>query len=416
LLAVAHGARSLPTFQLLEPIRDICRVLWIVDGHEPDIEQVCRLVGRFGPVVDIAGLDGDAAAALVAEYAPDGIIAYRDSDISRMSLIAAQLGLQFHEPEVARRLVDKLHQRRALADAGLPTPRVVEVVASGDPALADDVAARLQFPVVLKPRRGNGSEHVFRADDRDQLASALERCSRSRSRDTEFIVEEFLEDLGELTRAGYASFVSVETAVIDGTIHHLATNGRLPLAEPFRETGTFIPSQLDAAQVSSVLEVASAAITAIGVRRGCLHTEIKLTPSGPRVLEVNGRIGGGVPDMLMLASGLDILALSMRIALGQQPEVQDLIPCNKVGYRLMYQAPATAHLVSAIDGLDELPRLPGLHSFSVKHGPGETIDAADGSLSYVFELVGSVPDHASLLELVRHVASTVSVTYDREAS
>jgi len=398
----------------LEPISNICRVLWLVDGSEPGIEQLCRLLSRFGPVVDIGGTDDAEAARLVGQHEPDGIIAYRDRDIYRMSLLASQLGLPFHEPDVARRLVDKLHQRKALAAAGLPTPRLVEIVASGDASLAGDVAAQVRFPVVVKPRRGNGSEHVFKAGNREQLAAVLERCA-ARAHDNEFLVEEFLEDSPDMIRAGYASFISVESVVVDGVVHHLATNGRLPLAEPFRETGTFIPSQLDPSQVTSVFAVAGDAIRAIGVRRGCLHTEIKLTPEGPRVLEVNGRIGGGVPDMLMLASGVDILALSMRVALGQHVEVEDAVACSKIGYRLMYQAPVTARVATSIEGLDRLPQLPGLHSFSVKHGPGEEFDAADGSLSYLFELVGSVPDHQALLDLSRRVDESVSVTYS-EAS
>jgi biotin carboxylase len=280
----------------------------------------------------------------------------------------------------------------------------------------DDVASQVSFPVVLKPRRGSGSTHVFKAGNRQELASAFGRCASSRPEDNEFIVEEFLDGLEEMAQAGYASYVSVESIVLDGAVHHLATNGRLPLAEQFRETGTFIPSQLDPTQAIAVLDVAGAATDALGVRHGCLHTEIKLTPEGPRVIEVNGRIGGGVPDMLMLASGADILALSMREALGQPIDFEDMIACTRIGYRLMYQPPATARVVSSIEGLDQISRLPGLHSFSVKHGPGDEFDTADGSSSYLFEVVGSVEDHQALLAIERRVHDTVAVTYDEQAS
>jgi biotin carboxylase len=417
LLAVAHGPRSLPTFQLVEALAGICRVLWLIDRSEPETSQLPRLLSRFGPVVDMDGLRVGEAAGLVGEHGPDGIVAYRDNDISRVSLVAAELGLRFHEPDVARRLVDKLHQRRALAAAGLPTPRVVDVVVAGNASVADEVASQLSFPVMLKPRRGNGSAQVFKAASPQELAALLARCASSRPQDdNEFIVEEFLEDDAEMALAGYASFVSVESVVVDGAVHHLATNGRLPLAEPFRETGTFIPSQLDPAHAEAVLEVAGLAIRALGVRHGCLHTEIKLTPQGPRVIEVNGRIGGGVPDMLRLASGGNILALSMRLALGQLPDIEDMIACRRIGYRLMYQPPADARVMSSISGLDLIPQLPDLHSFSVKHGPGDEFDAADGSAAYLFEVIGSVADHEALLELSRRVHDGVSVTYGKRAS
>ena len=44
-------------------------------------------------------------------------------------------------------------------------------------------------------------------------------------------------------------------------------------------------------------------IEALGVSTGCLHTEVKFTPDGPEIIEVNGRVGGGVPEMLERAAG-----------------------------------------------------------------------------------------------------------------
>jgi len=35
------------------------------------------------------------------------------------------------------------------------------------------------------------------------------------------------------------------------------------------------------------------------------------------VIEVNGRLGGGVPEMLFQASGVSLVQLSMRVALGE---------------------------------------------------------------------------------------------------
>jgi len=54
-------------------------------------------------------------------------VAYRDDDIVLLSLIAAELGLDYHTPEVARRLVDKLAQREALRNGGLPSPLCWEI-------------------------------------------------------------------------------------------------------------------------------------------------------------------------------------------------------------------------------------------------------------------------------------------------
>ena len=52
-----------------------------------------------------------------------------------------------------------------------------------------------------------------------------------------------------------------------------------------------------------MLDIASMAIKALGVRVGFLHTEIKLTPDGPRIIEVNGRLGGSVAEMAKACHG-----------------------------------------------------------------------------------------------------------------
>ena len=94
----------------------------------------------------------------------------------------------------------------------------------------------------------------------------------------------------------------------------MAITGRFPLAPPFRETGFFIPATLGAEQKARVLDLAGQTLRALGVEHGAAHTEIKLTAEGLRVIEVNGRIGGGVPEMLQLAAGVDIVKLTMRAA------------------------------------------------------------------------------------------------------
>ena len=109
------------------------------------------------------------------------------------------------------------------------------------------------------------------------------------------VIESYMVGASPPPSGQFSDYVSVESVVADGVISHLAVTGRLPQAEPFRETGLIIPTDFEPSVVEELLRVATAAIRAIGVRIGCLHTEIKLTDKGPRVIEVNGRIGGFVP-------------------------------------------------------------------------------------------------------------------------
>jgi hypothetical protein len=53
-----------------------------------------------------------------------------------------------------------------------------------------------------------------------------------------------------------------------GRLSHLAVSGRTPLAEPFRETGAFMPSALTGDYLAAVLATAGATAGAVGVERG----------------------------------------------------------------------------------------------------------------------------------------------------
>lgn len=89
----------------------------------------------------------------------------------------------------------------------------------------------------------------------------------------------------------YGDIISVESIVSNGDVSHVGVTGRLPTALPFRSVGQFRPSQLKPEEEEVSCTLAGNAIRALGVISGIVHAELKLTPLGPRVIEVNGRLG-----------------------------------------------------------------------------------------------------------------------------
>jgi biotin carboxylase len=225
------------------------------------------------------------------------------------------------------------------------------------------------------------------------------------------IVEEFLVGSPTATGPSFADYLSVESVVSAGTLSHIAVTGRFPPAEPFRETGLFIPSDLSSFETQAVLDVATKAIEALDIRIGFLHTEIKLTPSGPQIIEVNGRLGGSVPDMATLALGLNLFQMSLRVALGERIVFDSLPATNGVGYLFSPHSPQWARRVVSVDGLDELGRYPGVKSVFLNRKPGDDIDWRKGSHEYVFSVIGAAPDHQGLLAAKKYIDEEVVVTY-----
>ena len=69
-------------------------------------------------------------------------------------------------PDVVRRTEDKYEAHLFFEENGIPSP------ASW---LPDDLPEDLSYPVLVKPRRGFGSRHIYRAADREELDFHLRR-------------------------------------------------------------------------------------------------------------------------------------------------------------------------------------------------------------------------------------------------
>jgi biotin carboxylase len=426
-LAFVYHPRSFGTMAIAEAAEGICELVWVIDTSEPDVSSMSRLLRRVGSVVDVVGMSVEQAAATIAEAQPAGILALADSRLLWTAQVAALLKLAFLTPDVAARLTDKYLQREALQRAGLAVPGFWQVPGEADEPAWRALQRVATFPAVLKPRRGEGSRDIVRVHSFEELrvlaaatpaASAApaesdsEPSQSEHEHEPELVLEEYLGDRAEAAGHHFADYVSVESVVSGGEISHLAITGRFPPAEPFRETGFFIPCAFDDDTRSAIADLATAAVRAIGVGIGALHTEVKLTPDGPRVIELNGRIGGGVPEMLADATGVQLLPLAMRIALGESIAFESMPDCTQIGYLLYVQAPASMTTVTSIDGLDRLRAMPGVEEVTLNRGPGRAVSWRSGNHGHVFSVRGAVADHEQLRSLERFVSSEVEIHGD----
>jgi biotin carboxylase len=409
-LAYVYHPRSFATLSLAEAAQGVCEMLWIIDTSQEEVASMARLLRKFGPALDVAGLTFDDAAALVALHAPRGILALADDCLRWTAEIATRLNLPFLTPETAFRLTDKHAQREALSTHGLVVPRSWVITQNDSDETWSRVKDEATFPAVLKPRQGEASRDTLPVHSFDEFRALWESNRTPAGHIREFVLEEFIPDsLDAVAGEGFAGYVSVESFVCDGRITHLAINGRMPPAYPFRETGFFIPAELDSDQQRDVLTVASAGVMAMGITVGCLHTEIKLTPSGPVVIEVNGRIGGGVPEMLVAATGVRLLSLAMRLAIGESVVSDEMPACHRVAYLFYVHADREMQKVTSVSGLDELREVPGIDEIILNRGPGQPVDWREGNHGHVFSVFGTAADHDELRHVMYLVASLTKI-------
>ncbi|WP_433797575.1 ATP-grasp domain-containing protein [Actinoplanes sp. CA-252034] len=195
-----------------------------------------------------------------------------------------------------------------------------------------------------------------------------------------------------------------------GEVRHVEVTGKFPLAPPLRETGYVVPSTLGDDCRDEVLALTGAALAALGVRHGITHTEVKLTPDGPRIIEVNGRLGGYVGDLVRRARGFDLVRAALTIALGR-PCPPPAAGHRRHAFQYFLTPPMEAVELRRLDGVDDLGRVDGIRLVEVFAQPGAALDWRRGTLAYVGIVHGSARSHHEVRTLVGIIDQTLHQEY-----
>jgi len=141
--------------------------------------------------------------------------------------------------------------------------------------------------------------------------------------------------LGGRKELPFGDYVSVEVLMAAGEPVVLSVTGKYPLIPPFREAGQFWPSHLPSAERGEICDFVLRAVRALGIEVGALHVEVKLCLDGPHIIEMNGRVGGYVPEMLESGAGVDLIGLA---ALGEAiaPALDERGPASSRPVRFQY--------------------------------------------------------------------------------
>ena len=330
---------------------------------------------------------------------------FSEFTLRRTASLAALAGLPFHSHETAEALTDKVPQRQLLKQAGVDDVRSHLLRTPEDWPAA---MAAVGLPAVLsRPRAGSARTYAIadEAQARDALAAAFADAG-SASPAPRFVAEELLRGRPSLP---YGDYVSVESLCAGQRISHLAITGKLPLLAPFRESGLFWPSQLPAPEQTQILGLVSRALRALGVDFGLTHTEVKLTSDGPRIIEVNGRLGGWQNFQSRNACGVDLVRVVGQLALGSGGPPPRLRP-DRVHFQYHCPAPTRPCRLEAAHGLREVRALPGISGYRSLCRPGD--DLPGGVMTNPIGVIwGACEDHDEMMSLLEAALSVVSFQF-----
>jgi biotin carboxylase len=299
---------------------------------------------------------------LASESPVAGIFSSSEYFIEAASEMARLYSLPGKAPEALRVCRNKWLQREALKSAGFNTPafRCATSIQEVRKALH-----AIGLPAVLKPTVGSGSVGVklclTETDAVRQANWLLQRTANERGMPLtpEILVEEYL-------RGDEFSVETLGDLVVGITRKYLSP-------EPFFvETGHDFPAVLPPAIADSIIRTVQGALRSLGLTWGPAHTELRWTSTGPVIIEINPRLAGGfIPEIVRLATGVNMIRETLRLVVGQ---AADVTPLHNKFASIRFLVPSRKGIIKSFAGLDDARQIMGVTDIQLYRKAGESVE------------------------------------------
>ncbi|MFH8888580.1 pyridoxal-phosphate dependent enzyme [Streptomyces sp. NPDC017949] len=294
-----------------------------------------------------------------------GITTTSDFYVPGVAGLADWLSLPGNPEDATSRCRNKAELRRSLEAAGVPQPRFAVVT---DVAQVGAGVAAVGLPCVVKPADDSGSNDVLlcsttaEATEHAARVLAVEHNVRGLPTARTVLIEEYL-DAPEYSVEMFGdgdgqTCVGITAKYLTGTPY-------------FVETRHVFPAPLPEADRAVLEATVAQALKATGMRFGPTHTEVKLTPGGPAVIEINPRLAGGmIPELIRLATGSDLLEQQVRAAAALPVDLTARHDGHAGIQFLLADRPGT---LAGIDGTDAVTAAEGIERVTVTAAAGAEV-------------------------------------------
>lgn len=351
--------------------------------------------------LNISTLDSNKVLEAAEKYEIDGIMTLAsDMPIRTVAKVAEELNLVGVSTETAINVTNKASMRMKLKLNNVPVPKFFKVCTFEEYI---KVIKEFDEPFIVKPADNSGSRGVFLVkDDRDTktVTHAFE-YSQQFSRSGEIVVEEYMS----------GPEVSVETFSINGQTKIIAITDKYTTGAPnFVEMGHSIPSILSSSVKIEIEKVVKAAVTALEVKNGPTHTEVIVTPAGPKIVEVGARLGGDniTTHLVPLATGVDLVKACIKIALGEVPELEQT---QSLGSAIRYFNTDEYSTLKDIQGIEGARQLMGVKDIVFNKNIGEMTPEISSSVDRIGYVIAQSRDASSAIKICEDVLKQVKFIY-----
>lgn len=295
----------------------------------------------------------DCCADLATESSLVGMTSTSDYFVSTAARLAKCLGLPGPSAESITSCRDKELQYGTLSAAGVLVPRTRTATTSAE---AVSAAREIGLPIVLKPVGGSGSVGVRLCIDYEQVVDHADALLGQETNERGMPIRQAVL-AQELIDGPEFSVESLAGELVGITRKYVSP------PPVFIEMGHDFPAHLPEAETAAVCDIVRRTLEALDLQWGAAHTELRLAPRGPTIIEVNPRLAGGyIPELVRLATGIDLIRQLTRRVAGRcvrfEPERRDHAS-------IRFVVPERSGTLLEVAGQDSARAIPGVRDVSV---------------------------------------------------
>ena len=248
---------------------------------------------------------------------------------------------------------DKPAMKEALRQAGVPC---AQSIGSADPKEIRDFAARVGFPLIVKPRDGAGAAGTVRVDD----AAGLERALNDTG-GRSVAVEEFIEG-----HEGFCDTLAIDGKVVHDFVTHYFPNVLEAMRTRWISPQFITTNRVELPNYAEVREMAQRVITALGIGTSATHMEWFYGPKGLKFSEVGCRPPGvRTWDLYCAANDVDMYREWANAVVHGKPSQR---MSRRYAAGMIALRPECDGTIIGYDGIDEVRHRFGQH-FIDEHLP-----------------------------------------------
>lgn len=326
--------------------------------------------------------DFDHTLAAVRSHRPTHVLAGFESGVEFAEQLSVALSLPTNDPTLREARRDKFLMAQAVNRHGLRT--ALQFSSRHVEEIIDWIRNTLDWPVIVKPPRSAASDNVFRCRGVDEVRRAAEtiltQANALGADNQAVLVQEFLD--------------GVEYAV--DTVSLGARRKLTAIWQYRRPAGsdnfvcydamTLLP--YTGTRQDALRDYAFEVLSALSISFGPAHCELMWVGGEPVLVEVGARLTGGINAILSrICGGTCQLDETVESVLAPDRFLATLHESPILKRRAANVFLITHHQgrLKRTHGLDQISRLPTLHSMSVASRPGMELKRVSGLITLVDE-------------------------------